>query len=114
MTSESGNALSDAGYSVMEHIQPLLAAGDAPPLTSEGRFIPMNHGVAYDQVGLTPQSYSKLRGSDAGVFIFRQTFTVEYQGGRYPLSTVFYHKNFMGQFGGFYYYPCRTTMRVNL
>jgi len=87
-------------------------AGDAPPITSEGRFIPMDHGVAYDQVGLTPQSYSKLRSSGAGVLIFWQTFTVEYQGGRYPLSTVFYNK-FHGLIWGFLLLPMSCGLEVN-
>lgn len=76
----------------MEHIESLLVVGNSTPKTSEGRFIAMNRGVAYDAVGLTPGGYAGLQPGDSGVSIYRQTFTVNYEGQSYPLSTVFYHK----------------------
>jgi hypothetical protein len=85
--SEQGDALTGPGYSVEEHVWPDTG------INSNDRYVPMNNGVAYDQVG-----WKDVEPPANAFRVVTQTFTVQYQGQYYDLSSVFVHTNqaFMG------------------
>jgi RHS repeat-associated protein len=93
LENKEGQKLTGNGYAVEEHISPSPGT-----TTSEGTFVPATHGVSQDLVGEAgqdahgqPQSITLPTSPDAD-FIVEQTFTVQYQGNEYNLTTKFEHE----------------------
>jgi hypothetical protein len=76
-----GHPLMEQGYSVNEHVNPQIG------ITSNDEFVPMTNGMMYDEVGwLDPPSQARLA-------VVTQTFTVQYQGQIYELTTTLQHEH---------------------
>jgi RHS repeat-associated protein len=89
LENSSGEALTANGYSVEEHITPLLDRGmQIGDNTSEGRFIPVVDSFTRDTVGLNKppgaNTYMDQRVT--------QWFTVKFKGCTYDLTTEFEHR----------------------
>lgn len=89
LENSSGKTLKGKGYSVEEHILPLLDRGlQLPDATSEHTFVPVVKGFARDTVGLNfppgTGSYMDQRVT--------QWFTVKFRGHTYDLTTEFEHR----------------------
>ena len=88
-----GKALTGDGYTVKEHI-----VGLTPSINSNKVFAPMQNGIAKDTCGWAgdnpndPENQSLPSNMNVDHFFF-QTFTVEYQGQDYNLSTEFQHED---------------------
>jgi RHS repeat-associated protein len=88
-----GTSISGSGYSVEEHF-----VGNSPTNNSSNKFVPLRKGIATDIVGWAkmvngvPQSEilpTDMNEDDT----FMQTFTVQYGGRYYDLSTEFEHED---------------------
>jgi hypothetical protein len=79
--------LTKDGYSLVEHIDTLK--GDHG-VTSEGKEVEMDHGVADDQVGMT----ARPQEEESKDYVRDQTFTVYFKGdpNPYELTTKFEHE----------------------
>ncbi len=78
-----GNALTGPGYSWEENISPNTG------FTSNGRFVSMTNGMAYDLVGWFPPAIPPQNAD----FVTTQTFTVRHHGKYCHLTTDFRHEN---------------------
>ena len=90
LTNSKGSTLKNDGYGAEEHITPTSRTGafqDIPISTSEGSFVPIHNGSVVDNVGLGSAPDSGSNGES----IVRQTFTIDFQGIKFDLSTVFQH-----------------------
>lgn len=93
LENKEGQKLTGKGYGVEEHISPSTGT-----TTSEGTFVPADHGVSQDVVGMAGHDANgQLRSVTLPTypnadFIVEQTFSVKYQGTEYNLTTKFEHE----------------------
>jgi hypothetical protein len=77
-----GNPLIAPGYSLQEHLVPDIG------INTNGKFIPLTNGVAFDTVGFDVGDVPKN-----AFIVSTQTFTIQYRGLYYELTSVFQHLN---------------------